>query len=229
MRTRSPLLRRLEEIKGISAVLAAEVLTQEGADHIGGALVFTVDTFTSDELTITIPVSLNTLDATGGAPAGKDLFLVDVTSLNTAWVLGTTHGFSGDGQIGASAMNPSNSAVFDNTSAGDVVRMTFNSNFSAGSTVMSEVTASWTGSNIFNPSAVDNLLLTWGTDGIGSVYPFGDPQGTTVVPEPEACALVVVGASLLLVIGRRRTLASQRAVQPLGRFCVTAPFQVCHC
>ena len=35
----SPLLRRLEEIKGISAVLAAEVLTQEGADHIGGAVV----------------------------------------------------------------------------------------------------------------------------------------------------------------------------------------------
>ena len=82
-------------------------------------------------------------------PASRDLFLIYSTGLNTNWVRGTTHGFSGCGQIGAISMNEGIAAVFDNTLVGETVRMSFISNLSAGSPVVSEITARWTGSNIF--------------------------------------------------------------------------------
>lgn len=171
-------------------------------------MTFTIDTFTSDELTITIPVSANTLDATGAVPGSKDLFLIDSTAFNTSWVLGTTHTASGSGQLGVSTIDTGQFAMFDdNSSGGDIVRATFSQLFSEGDTVVSEINASWTGSNIFNPSGVNSLLLTWGTTDIGSVYPWGDPQGATAVPEPGSYAIVAGIASILLVV-RRRRLAS---------------------
>ena len=46
-------------------------------------------------------------------------------------------------------MNEGIAAVFDNTLVGETVQMSFISNLSAGSPDVSEITARWTGSNIF--------------------------------------------------------------------------------
>ena len=46
-------------------------------------------------------------------------------------------------------MNEGIAAVFHNTLVGETVQMSFISNLSAGSPVVSEITARWTGSNIF--------------------------------------------------------------------------------
>ena len=46
-------------------------------------------------------------------------------------------------------MNEGIAAVFDNPLVGDTVQTSLISNLSAGSPVVSEITAGWTGSNIF--------------------------------------------------------------------------------
>jgi hypothetical protein len=118
-------------------------------------------------------------------PASRDLFLIYSTRLNTNWVIITTHSFPGGGQIGAISINEGIAAVFDNTSVGDAVHMSFTSNLSAGSPVVSEITARWSGSNILDLSSFSSLMRTWGTDDIKSFYPFGDPQGRTSTSVPD--------------------------------------------
>ena len=54
------------------------------------ALIFTIDTFTSDELTISIPAGSATLDATGTPPRGYDsiaLYLIDPNGVSSAKLL----------------------------------------------------------------------------------------------------------------------------------------------
>ena len=165
--------------------------------HSSAALDFTIDTFTPNELTISIPVGPNTLDATGAIPNSKDLFLIDAASFNTDWILSDSHSFSGSGQIGTSTVDPGSAAIFNNNSSGgDIVRTTFDAPFSDGDTVASAVTATWSGASIFDPSKVDSLLLTWGATDLGSAYPWGDPQGVTAtaaaVPEPSGLMLGLI-------------------------------------
>ena len=57
------------KLKLVSLVLCFSV------GHSSAELLFTIDTFTPNELTISIPVGPNTLDATGDTPVSKDLFL----------------------------------------------------------------------------------------------------------------------------------------------------------
>ena len=52
---------------------------------------------------------------------------------------------------------------FSHEMYGDVLSIGGFSTFSAGDTVTSEISITWSGSNVFDPSAVSSLLLTWGT------------------------------------------------------------------
>ncbi|MEN8795292.1 MAG: hypothetical protein ABF328_01125 [Akkermansiaceae bacterium] len=122
-------------------------------------------TFTSDELTITIPTSSAVLEATDAAPASADLYVVATVGLQKYdWIVGSDHTAVGAGQIGGATVNLGSLQMIDNQpSVGDLVFVTFDRNLIAGDAVTSEVTVSWTGTNIFDPTAVDSLTLTWGT------------------------------------------------------------------
>ena len=78
--------------------------------------------------------------------------------------------------------------------------------FSAGDTVTSAISITWSGSNVFDPSAVSSLLLTWGINGFdGNV--FGDPQGTTstsAVPDTGSTAALLGVGVFVLAAARRR-------------------------
>jgi hypothetical protein len=183
------------------------------SNSLQAALAFSIDTFTADQLTISIPTGSATLDQFGGANSSRDLFLIDSTALNNSWVLSTTFSFSGSGQLGSGSVDGGSAAMFNNNgSGGDIVRLTFDADLADGNTVGTAITATWSGSKIFDPSGVSSLLLTWGTDGIGSVYPWGDPQNTTPVPEPHHYALMGgIGCLGLAVFRRFRASASKTA------------------
>ena len=78
---------------------------------------------------------------------------------------------------------------------------------SAGNTVTSAISITWSGSNAFDPSAISSLLLTWGYDGISESYPYGDPQGTTstpAVPDTGSTAALLGAGVFVLAAVRRR-------------------------
>ena len=155
------------------------------------ALIFKIDTFTTDQLTISIPAGSATLDATGAPPPDSDasfFYIIDPNGLNENWILGDTSG-SGSGKIngiGFSEYASFDSSLVDHPNAGDNVAFLSSENLSVGDTVTHPISITWSGSNAFDPLAVSSLSLIWGEDGYPSSYPFGDPQGTTstsVVPD----------------------------------------------
>ena len=97
---------------------------------------------------------------------------------------------------------------FSHEMYGDVLSIGGFSTFSAGDTFTSEISITWSGSNVFDPSAVSSLLLTWGADGPIENYPFGDAQGTTstsAVPDTgSTAALPGVGLAALAFARRKR-------------------------
>ena len=191
----------------MASLAATLIIFGSLAGGANGALTFTIDNFTSDNLTIIIPTSSAVLEATGSTPTSSDIFIYPTVGSQNDWILSIDHNAGGAGQIGNATVNPGVFAMFDNNSAvGDIVRATFTSPLVAGDPVTSDITLSWTGTNIFDPTAVDSLTLAWGTDDIGSVWPWGDVQSstTTVVPEPTAALLLGIGA-LGLVARRKKT------------------------
>ena len=171
------------------------------------ALIFNIDGFSTDQLTITIPEG-SILDADGSPPTGHDaayLWLIDADGFNSSWMNGN-HTSSSYDNLGAiegtavAAFGSRNQGDVDLT--GDVLYYIFPNPLSAGDKVTSAITFTWYGSNMFNPSAVSSLLLTWGQDGLGSSYPFGDPQGTTStlgVPVPGPPAVPDTGSTAALL------------------------------
>jgi len=174
------------------------------------ALIFNIDTFTTDKLTISIPTGSATLDATGSPPPGlhylsHGLLLIDANGINDNWIVGNPSG-EGSGEIGGISMY--NISFDDNISfMGDALILRFNDPLSDGDTVTSAFSVTWSGSNVFEPSAVSSLLLTWGLDGIGGPYPFGEPQGTTstgTVPDTGSTAALLGAGVAALAFARRR-------------------------
>ena len=168
-------MKRTADLLKISLLLA---LLPASASAV---LIFNIDTFTTDQLTISIPVGPATLDATGTPPTDINViafYLIDPDGINNSWILDSTMG-TNSGAIGGIGFYVSSS--FNNLAgAGDVLYFISNEQpFSAEDTVTSAISITWSGSNAFDPSAVSSLLLTWGVDGFPASYPFGDPQGTT--------------------------------------------------
>ena len=78
-------------------------------------LIFTIDTFTNDELTIGIPEGLATLDATASAPTGIQasyLWLMDASDENWDYIVGTVDTVEFSGAIGG--QSPTNVSYQDN-------------------------------------------------------------------------------------------------------------------
>ncbi|MDG2254892.1 MAG: VPDSG-CTERM sorting domain-containing protein, partial [Opitutaceae bacterium] len=171
-------------------------------------LIFNIDTFTTDKLTISIPTGSATLDATGSPPGWPDikmLFLIDPNGVNNDWIVGDPSG-EGSGKIDGISIDDI-SFFANGLLSGDGVSILFTSTLSAGDTVTSAFSVTWSGSNVFDPSAVSSLLLTWGDDGIGGPYPFGDPQGTTstgTVPDTGSTAALLGAGVAALAFARRR-------------------------
>ena len=173
------------------------------------ALIFNIDTFTTDQLTIIIPVGPATLDATGTPPTDINViafYLIDPDGINNSWILDSTMG-TNSGAIGGIGFYVSSS--FNNLAgAGDVLYFISNEQpFSAEDTVTSAISITWSGSNAFDPSAVSSLLLTWGVDGFPASYPFGDHQGTTstaAVPDTGSTASLLGVGVFVLATARRR-------------------------
>jgi hypothetical protein len=175
------------------------------------ALIFNIDTFTSDQLTISIPAGSATLDATGTPPTDGDtrsFYLIDPNGVNENWILGGTSG-SGSGKINGIGFyyGSIDSSLVDPFPSGDVVAFISNENLSAGDTVTHPISITWSGSNAFDPSAVSSLMLVWEEDGYPGSYPFGDPQGTTstsAVPDTGSTVALLGAGVVLLAVARRR-------------------------
>ena len=77
----------------------------------------------------------------------------------------------------------------------------------AGDTVTFEISITWSGSNVFDPSAASSLLLTRGGDDVIENYPFGDAQGTTstsAVPDTGSTAALLGVGLVALAFARRK-------------------------
>ena len=172
------------------------------------ALIFNIDTFTTDKLTISIPTGPATLDATGSPPFSYEtgshhLFLIDANGYNNSWIVGNPSG-NGSGAIGGIASWQFYSTdIFGDW---DILTFEFRNALSAGDTVTSAISVTWSGSNVFDPTAVSSLLLTWGINGFdGNV--FGVPQGTTptsAVSDTGSTAALLGAGVVALAFARRR-------------------------
>ena len=203
---------KLETMKFSANLLKISLLMALLPASASAALIFTIDTFTPDQLTISIPAGSATLDATGTPPPDSDasyLYIIDPDGLNENWILGdTSSSVSGAiNGIGFFQHGSFDSSLDPHDSSGDVLYLAFNDPLSDGDTVTSAITATWSGSNAFDPSAVSSLSLIWGEDGYPSSYPFGDPQGTTstsAVPDTGSTAALLGVGVAALVFARRK-------------------------
>ena len=203
------LLREMKNFFKLSKLFLVLALLPDSASAV---LIFNIDTFTTDQLTISIPAGSATLDATGTPPPARDgssdFYLIDPNGLNSDWVVGNGSG-TGSGEIDGKAINhfhSLNNVDIDGTSH-DVLVFLTDEILSAGNTVTSAISITWSGSNAFDPSAISSLLLTWGYDGISESYPYGDPQGTTstsAVPDTGSTAALLGVSVVALAFARRR-------------------------
>ena len=182
-------------------------------------LIFTIDTFTNDELTIGIPEGLATLDATASPPTGIQasyLWLMDASDENWDYIVGTVDTVEFSGAIGG--QSPTNVSYQDNYGGlGDGLLIQFSEALLAGDTVTSAISITWSGTDVFDPTEISSLILTWGFDSDEGYYPFGDPQGTTstsgtpgtgstAIPDTGSTA-AFLGAGVAALVFARRKLA----------------------
>ena len=180
-------------------------------------LIFNIDTFTTDQLTISIPAGSATLDATASPPTGlqaRYLWLMDASDENFDYIVGTVDTFQASGAIGGQTIE----FVFyqDNYGGlGDGLFFQFSEPLSAGDTVTSPISITWSGTDVFVPSEISSLILTWGFDRDYGDYPFGDPQGTTstsgapgtgstAIPDTGSTAALLGAGVVALAFARRK-------------------------
>ena len=194
---------KLETMKFSANLLKISLLMALLPASASAAFIFTIDTFTPDELTITI-VEGSTLEATGSPPTGTEaklFWLIDPNGVNPNWIVGDP-----SGEIDGIGFDE---AGYDNNDpiVGDVLYLISSQSLPAGVTVTPAITGTWSGPNAFDPSAVSSFMLTWGEDGYPSSYPFGDPQGTTstpAVPDTGSTAALLGAGVAALALARRK-------------------------
>ena len=168
--------------------------------------IFTIDTFTSDTLTIKLAEDPTTglAPRTDGLPTGTspDLYFIATDeSQKNDWILqsaATT--ISASGSIGGIAVNEQSFFYNNDIFAGDALRASFSAGLNVGDVVTEALTFTWSGTNLFDPDAVDSITLTWGTSNIGAIHPWGAFQSSTstaTVPEPSTA----IAMGLLGIIG----------------------------
>lgn len=191
----------------IGLVFVASVTTSRAQ------LTFTVDTFTTEQLTITFNSGVN---LTGLASSGATTLYITADSFNTDWILkdnsaavvGSTASLGGQAFASGAAEN--------HVTFGDYIFVSFG-NFVTGSSFDNplQLTMGQDFSGGFNPSAVSSLVLTWGIDDrVAGTQPWGDIQSTTAltaVPEPATTALImgVVSALGIYILRRPRAISQE--------------------
>ncbi len=177
-----------------------------GASAARAQLTFTIDTFTTEELKITLNAGGSLV---GSAVSSDTMLYITADSFNQDWILkdNSASVVGSTASLGDDAF--ASGGAEDQIMFGDYVFISF------GPLVTGEsldgplqLTMGHLFSGGFNPSAVSNLVLTWGIDDrVAGTQPWGDIQSTvavSAVPEPSSYALILGTVSLLGIYGLRR-------------------------
>ena len=174
---------------------------------LSGIITFSIDTFTSDELTLTLQEGGSFV---GPAPSSNSAFLFIHSSSDTGgdWIISSTAATqTASGSIEGNAVATSPFfANRDGSSAttADHIELFIGSSITVGSTIdPGGITITLTGTDLFDPAAIPGLEVVWG--GFGSMLDSGTIQSTAVVPEPKYYAALSALMALCFVIIRRRS------------------------
>lgn len=205
----------------LSAALVVAALGLGIASTANAQLTFTVDTFTTDSISITLNNSTLSLLGNSTPTEAHQLFLIDADNLsNQTWIddglgspLTNPAGFGQIGSVGVVAITAANGTladvlVFSTASFADLV---------AGTSISSSFTHSVGQSGLFTPSNVTNFALYWGSpngDGILQSTGVAAAGNTSVaaVPEPSTYAAIFGCVALGGAFLRRRLNRSSEAV-----------------
>ncbi len=174
------------------------------------ALIFSVDSFTTDELVITL-YGGQTLDGPTPSGASTGLYLADRSGDNPSWIISTCFGSASNAQMIGSESVISSRAT-NNNAGGDFLLFSLSSTPNPGD--LTNVSATYTFSQVgaFNPAGVDiaNLGLQWGAGARpikgGTFQSFAIVP--SVVPEPSTyiAAVGFLGLGMFVIRRRRRNV-----------------------
>ena len=183
-------------------------------------LTFTVDTFTTDSVSITLNNATLSLLGNSTPTEAHRLYLIDADNLsNKTWIddglgspLTDSSGFGQIGSVGVVAITAANGTLadvllFSTASSTDLV---------AGTSISTPFTHSVGQSGLFTPSNVTNFALYWGSpngDGILQSTGVAAAGNTSIaVPEPSTYAAIFGCLALGGAFLRRRL---NRVAQPV--------------
>jgi len=170
-------------------------------------ITFTVDTFTTDLLTITLQPG--TLDTSNGADESFNLYLVDANGTNAPWVNSFVNTSSAGGSFGSIEFDSSR-AVDD--AEGNYIDFRWGENLANDVNFVSGSSYSFAGAGLFSPSNVATWALHWGDPirGQATFQSSGSAVtgGGSAVPEPSSYALILGIGIMGMTLTRRRRLYS---------------------
>lgn len=180
-------------------------------------ITFSVDTFTTDELTITLEAS-----TLSGTPSGSGLGYLTILGMvgdnfgstylaPNSWITAgadISASETAPGSLGAVAFNPSSSAAQPSTFAGPSVYISGDSpNFVTGASIASPYQVTFAAAGRFDTSVITGFRLYWGTVAefsSGNNF-LQSTTSLTAVPEPsQATALLAVIAGTAVFLRRSR-------------------------
>ena len=205
--------------KTIPAVILLGSLSLATAPVAQAQITFSVDSFTTDELVITLTGG-STL--TGTAPGLTDydnllsLHASEPSLSNLLWYVGPPtieYGtVSGSGLLGSATLIEGAVYDYDVEGYGDFIYFTFDGDLVSGTSLSGPLTLSLSSPGNFVPTEVTSFTLYWGDPYHGfSVQSFGPAVtgGGSAVPEPGSFALIL-GLAALCFCGSRRRASLQR-------------------
>jgi hypothetical protein len=190
--------------KTIPAVLLLGTLSLVSAPTARAQILFSVDAFTTDLLTITLSPSVLYFDIYPSATA-----MLRIEAPGADWIVGSTT-VTGGGPWGSLAFSGAGSL-----SGFEYVVIGWQGEFSVdnASDLTSPMSFSFAGTGAFQPSVVDTLTLAWGD--LYTTYAYQSsvsaPWAGVAVPEPSSYALLGGLAMLGLAGTRRRRTAEANA------------------
>ncbi len=179
----------------IPAVLLLGPLSLGLAPAAKAQILFSIDEFTTDTLTVTLKAG--TLDQTV-AVGSQFLALVDANDIgNTSWVIGSTSWYthteygSGGGAFGELTSNTS--FTHSHQFVGDAVLFAWENTLATAGDLGSDLTYNFVASGLFMPTNVSTFALFWGDPRSGpSQYQSSGSAvtgGGSAVPEPSSFVL----------------------------------------
>jgi hypothetical protein len=192
--------------KTIPAVLLLGTLSLVSAPTARAQILFSVDAFTTDLLTITLlPSTLLT-----GIEALRPSSMFLGVDPSADWITGATSATVVGGSWGSAIFTSATTDV-----EGDAVVLQWVGGLDGvnASGLTSSMTCSFAGTGAFQPAVVDRLTLSWGMPGeMHTIQSFvSGPWGVGAVPEPSTFTALTGLAALGLAGTRRRRTAEANA------------------